>query len=209
MKQRLVLLGPPASGKGTLAGYLADTFGFAVASPGAMLRAEKDAGTEFGRNADSVTANGQLLDDDSVNALVDRWLSDKCPDRFVFDGFPRTTGQGRFLGATLDHRGTPLEQVIFLEADIEILRDRIVRRAGCSICGKILSLRPGQTSCECGGPLTRRTDDTDEVFSRRMAEYNEKTIPLVGFYEAQGLLAKFDATVPAGEVFESVKKVIL
>ena len=209
MKRRLVLLGPPASGKGTLAGYLSENFGFAVASPGAMLRAEKEAGTEFGRKADSITANGQLLDDESINILVERWFADKRPDGFVFDGYPRTIGQGRFLGATLDRRSTPLDQVICLEAGIDTLRDRVARRAGCTVCGKILSLRPGQTSCECGGAIFRRTDDTDEVLRRRIAEYHEKTLPLVGFYEAQGLLAKFDATVSAREVFESVKNVIL
>lgn len=209
MKRRLVLLGPPASGKGTLAGYLSENLGFAVASPGAMLRAEKEAGTEFGRKADSVTAKGSLLDDQSINMLVERWLDNNRPDSFVFDGYPRTIGQWRFVGAALDRRGAPLEQVIYLEADIDTLRDRVARRAGCTVCGKILALGPGQTSCECGGSTIRRTDDTDEVLSRRIAEYNEKTVPLVGFYEAQGLLAKFDATVSAREVFESVKNLIL
>ncbi len=173
-----------------------------------MLRAEKEAGTELGQNADRITANGQLLDDDSVNALVDHWLDDQPAGKFIFDGYPRTLGQGRFLDQTLVRRGTPLEQVIYLEADTETLRGRIERRAGCKSCGKILSLRPGQTACDCGGEIFRRTDDTDEVLTKRIAEYTEKTAPLVGFYEAQGILAKFDATAPADEVFQSVKTAI-
>lgn len=209
MKRRLVLLGPAASGKGTLADRLAEGFGFAVVSPGAIRRTEKEAATEFGKNADLITAGGQLLDDDSFNTLMGHRLDNQRSERFVFDGYPRTVGQRWFLEKSLNSRDTLLEKVIYLEADAATSSGRVVKRAGCRSCGKILSRSYGQTTCDFGGEIFRRSNDTEEVLAVRITQYEQKTAPLIGFYEAHGILTKFDATAPADDVFQSVKTAIL
>jgi adenylate kinase len=195
VKQRLVLLGPPVSGKGTLTERLCREFGFQAASPGAMLREESP----------NVASDGKLLCDDVINSLVGKWLDRQTGNNFVFDGYPRTMGQGKALDTTLAKRKATLDMVVLLEADEATLKDRVEKRAGCRRCRKILSIE----NCPCGGDLFRRSDDTVEVLEKRLSEYSEKTEPLIGYYEDRGLLQRFDATQPADAVYETVRTTLL
>ena len=199
MKHRLVLLGPPASGKGTLAERLCNDFGFQTASPGAMLREEFP----------NLASDGKFLGDEVINSLVVKWLDRQAGHRFVFDGYPRTMVQGRALDTTLAQRNEPLDLVVLLEADDATLKSRIARRAGCRQCGRILSVEDNDAHCTCGGILFRRSDDTAEVLDKRLSEYSEKTEPLIGYYENKGLLERFDATQPADAVYETVRTTLL
>lgn len=199
MKQRLVLLGPPVSGKGTLTDRLCREFGFQAVSPGAILREESP----------DVASDGILLGDDVINSLVGKWIDRQAGNSFVFDGYPRTMGQGKALDTTLAERKATLDMVVLLEADEATLKDRVEKRAGCRRCGKILSFGRNQKSCPCGGDLFRRSDDTVEVLEKRLSEYSEKTEPLIGYYEDKGLLQRFDATQPADAVYETVRTTLL
>lgn len=199
MKQRLVLLGPPASGKGTLTERLCGEFGFQAASPGAMLRDE----------APNIASDGKLLDDAVINSLVQKWLGRQTGQRFVFDGYPRTMVQGKALDRVLAQRQEPLELVVLLEADEATLKGRVLERAGCRRCGKILSAEANQNYCRCGGELFRRSDDTVGVLEKRFSEYVEKTEPLIEYYEDKGFLQRFDATQPADAVYETVRTTLL
>ena len=156
-----------------------------------------------------VASDGRLLGDDVINSLVGKWLDRQTGNSFVFDGYPRTMGQGKALDTTLAKRKATLDMVVLLEVDEATLKDRVEKRAGCRRCGKILSIEKSQKNCPCGGDLFRRGDDTLEVLEKRLSEYSEKTEPLIGYYEDRGLLQRFDATQPADAVYETVRTTLL
>ena len=185
---------------------------FPSASPGAILRDEKKAGTALGLEADELTSQGKLVPDEIVNELVKRWLA-KQDGAFVFDGYPRSMGQAEGLKDILAGRGTPLDAVLSLEADMTTIRDRVSRRMICSQCGMIVSVGMHVTSADgacpaCGGELTKRRDDTPETLELRMAEYEEKTEPLISYYTDLGLLRAVDATRTPELVFQSIEAIL-
>ena len=186
---------------------ISSRYGYPVASPGSMLRREKQSGTDLGVAAEKLTARGDLLPDTTIVELVCRWLADRS--EFVFDGFPRTVGQAKALDQLLDARQTALDLVIALEATLETLRARVSNRLVCLNCGEIVSLHlhvPNVSApCpKCGGKLGKRSDDTPETLTRRMREYKDKTEPLLGFYEEQCLLCRVDSVDTPERVFASI-----
>jgi len=204
VKTRIVLLGPPASGKGTQAEFLKNRYGIASVSPGAMLREEMRLGTPLGVEADRMTRDGSMVPDAMVIQLVGNWLSTHH-DGFVFDGFPRTVGQADALEQMLAEWRAPLDAVLFFEITTETAFERVLNRLTCSRCGRSfatgLHLAAGQTRCpECGGALIRRSDDTPEALEHRIAEYSEKTKPLVEYYKKRGLLWNVKAAGTPAEV---------
>jgi adenylate kinase len=209
VKQRIVLLGPPASGKGTIADRLEREHAFAIISPGALLREEAARGTKMGRDAEELTRRGQLVGDSIINAIVGQWLAGQPGDRFVFDGYPRSLAQAEALNVALAKRGTPLELVLLLQARKEVLLRRVESRAMCATCGNIVSIGLHVTSIQekcprCGGKLTRRDDDTAETLRCRLEEYLQKTEPLTCYYERKGILARVNTERSPGEVFQEV-----
>jgi adenylate kinase len=213
VKQRIVLLGPPASGKGTQAEMIRKQFGIPTASPGAMLREEKRQGTALGLDADKLTAQGQLLPDEIIVQIVSRWFDHAKSEAFVLDGFPRTLGQATALEDMLSDRGIPLELVLALEADPETLAHRVENRLVCQECRQIVSIGlhvvgPGSGCPSCGGKLIKRADDSLETLKLRMVEYESKTEPLINFYAKRNLLARVDTTADPETVFEAVKRLV-
>lgn len=214
-KSRIVLLGPPASGKGTQAERIEAAFRLRTISPGAMLREEKAAGTPLGMEADRLTAGGNLLPDHVISGLVAAWL-DRNADAhgFVFDGYPRTLGQAADLEAMLAGRGTALHAAIFLDIPEQHLVERIRQRVFCPSCKRVFAVGWQVAShadpCPaCGAaPLLHRADDTVETLARRLQEYRQKTLPLLDFYEKRALLFRLDAARPAADVFASIRAVL-
>lgn len=212
MKKRIVLLGPPASGKGTQAELIENRFDIKSTSTGAMLREELRAGTEVGKQADALTRHGHLVPDSLVIALVESWLKTHG-DAFVFDGFPRTIGQAEALEKLLAERKTPLEVVLFFDVPFEHILDRVRHRVSCESCGRIYSIKlhfgRGEEHCpRCGGRLVRRKDDTEEALEQRMIEYREKTEPLVEFYRSRSLLHPLKAQEQPESVFLEISSVL-
>jgi adenylate kinase len=213
VKRRIVLLGPPASGKGTIADGLRIEFGLPIVSPGALLRAERAAGTSLGLDADARTKQGQLIDDDTINAIVGNWVRKQNGAGFVFDGYPRTLGQATALDSMLAERKEPLDLVILLEASLETLRHRVESRAICDQCGNIVSVGVHVATLDsrcprCGGTLSRRSDDSVETLEHRLREYSAKTEPLIQFYEDRDLLQRVNTERPPDAVFEQVRTIV-
>jgi adenylate kinase len=204
MKNRIVLLGPPASGKGTQAALLAATFGIPAASTGAILREEKARASEIGAEAERWTIQGKLFPDELALRVVWKWIGNRR--RFILDGFPRTLGQAQAFDHGLDQRNLPLDVVYFLKLPDELIRERVTSRLTCSQCGSVFNENFHDVTIEipcprCGGELARRDDDTDDALDRRLVQFREHTLPVAHHYREKGLLKEVDATAGRDAVF--------
>ena len=162
----LVLFGKPGAGKGTQAAFLKDKYNLVHISTGDLLRAEKEKGTELGKIAESYSKRGMLVPDEiTIKVLEKEVESHPEAEGFLFDGFPRTLAQAEVLDTFLESKGMRIHGTLGLEADEEALIPRIIER----------------------GKVSGRADDQDEEkIRKRFSEYNEKTAPLIAFYQAQG-----------------------
>lgn len=194
MSQRLVLLGPPASGKGTQGRRLAEKLGLAYVSTGALLRSAVEEGSPLGREAAPILARHEYLPDPLMCSIMGEWL-DRQTDGWVLDGFPRSLVQEQYLSSWLSARGDALDAAILLEVPESELLQRIRNRVECPGCrwsGRRDQLSDGRCP-RCGGAAGPRDDDTEAGFRSRLAEYREHTLPVVDRYQAAGLLRRFDA----------------
>jgi len=214
LKQRIVLLGPPASGKGTQAERLSEAFGISHVSTGALLRSECERGTALGREADAWTCKGLLVPDELAVRIVATWMQANGP-RFIFDGFPRTVGQAEHLDKSLAELQAPLDLVILLELSEEAIRHRILERISCLKCGATYSatlhgIAEGQPCPRCGAPLVRRKDDSAEALEQRLEVYRELTLPVVAYYErtSPAILHRIDAGRGSDEIFSLISALV-
>lgn len=196
----LILLGPPGAGKGTQARMLEQRFGLVQLSTGDLLRAAVAAGTEAGRAAQSVMAEGGLVSDEIVIAtLRDRLAEADCAAGVILDGFPRTTVQAGALDELLADVGQGVNAVISLEVDDKAMVTRISGRYTCGDCGEGYhdSFKPTAAADVCdqcgGGDMKRRADDNPETVSQRLEAYHAQTAPLIGYYENQDVLRRVEA----------------
>lgn len=213
MKRRIVLLGPPASGKGTQAELIQKRFGIAATSTGAILRAEARRGTPVGLKAAKIISVGNLAPDEMILHLVAAWL-DSSNGSFLFDGFPRTVTQAERFEELLCRCQLALDLAILLEVPEPVIQARMLRRLTCSTCGKVISIgrhvRDANDPCpNCGGKLEARVDDTLSALRHRMQEYREKTVPVADFYDRRDILARVDASRAGEAVFQDVSQLIV
>jgi adenylate kinase len=181
---RIVLIGPPGSGKGTQAALLAERLGIPAVSTGELFRAQVDGGTDLGRRVAAFTTTGDLVPDDLTLAVVaERLGRPDCRSGYLLDGFPRTIGQAERLRDELAARGTGLDAVLELAVEDEELVRRMSER-------RVL----------VDGVPTTRADDAPETVRHRLVVYRELTAPLVDFYRAAGLLVRVDAAGPVADV---------
>jgi adenylate kinase len=186
MALNLVMLGPPGAGKGTQAKRLAAARGIPHISTGDMLREAVAAGTETGLRAKAVMEKGQLVSDEIIVAVVrERLAKADALAGFVLDGFPRTVAQAVSLEAIVAGRG-PLVVLDIAVADEDLVR-RLTSRRVCSQCGSNADVvAPGQAVPErcgrCGGTLTQRADDREDVIRERLRVYARDTRPLLDYY---------------------------
>lgn len=204
MKNRIVLLGPPASGKGTQAALLSATFGIPAASTGAILREEKARGSDLGAEAERWTIQGKLFPDELALRVVWKWLDNRR--RFILDGFPRTLGQAKSFDHGLEERRLPLDVVYFLKLSDELVRERMTSRLTCPNCGAVFNEKfhdvTTETPCpKCGTELARRNDDTNEALDQRLTQFREQTLPVAHHYGEKGLLKEVDVTAGRDAVF--------
>ena len=205
-----MLLGPPASGKGTQAELIQDRFGIPTTSTGAILRKQAKEKTPLGLEAEQIISKGDLAPDSLVMQVVETWPGNH-PDTFLFDGFPRTVEQAKAFDQILQERQASLDLAIALEVSVETIRTRMSLRLVCANCGKVVSMgRHVQSSHDpcpnCGGPLEKRSDDNNEALERRLAAYWEKTVPVYKYYG--DLLVEIDAGGDAETVFVDIAELI-
>ncbi|MEB2321720.1 MAG: adenylate kinase [Sorangiineae bacterium] len=196
---RLVLLGPPASGKGTQAEQLVERLAVPKISTGDMLRAARKAGTELGRQADAFMAAGKLVPDEVVIGLVDERLAGSdAKNGFILDGFPRTIPQAEALAALLARQATPLDHVLQIDVPRDLLMERATLRRTDKRTGLIYHLKysPPPPDAE----LEHRADDREETVTKRLDEYEAMTAALLPYYEKLGLLRRIDGVGAPAEV---------
>jgi adenylate kinase len=207
---RIVLLGAPGSGKGTQAQRLIERARVPQISTGDLLRAAVARGTELGKQAREAMDSGRLVDDSLVLGMIRERLDEADTRRgFVLDGFPRNLAQAHALERLLDSLGKPLDAVVQLEVDSAELVRRISGRRTCADCGRVFNVltapSAGKTDEICpktGAPhrLIQRPDDNEATVAERLRVYDEKTLPLIDFYRARGLLRVIDAKGAVDEV---------
>ena len=199
---RIVLLGAPGSGKGTQAQRLAERTGIPQISTGDLLRAAVTRGTELGIKAKAAMDEGRLVDDALVLGMIRERLAE--PDTragFILDGFPRNLVQAAALDGLLAELKQPLDAVVQFEVDRAELVKRISGRRTCADCAcvfNVLTSPPTGAAAICprtGAPhrLIQRADDNEATVAERLRVYEEKTRPLIAFYQSRGLLRAIDA----------------
>lgn len=199
---RLILLGAPGAGKGTVAKMLTALDGSVQISTGDILRGAVKEGTELGKKADGFMKAGDLVPDDLILGIMgERLQQDDCKAGFLLDGFPRTIPQAEALSKMLDELGIKLDAAVNLDVPRETILDRLTTRRTCSNsdCQEIYNVKSKPTKVEgvcdkCGSPVIQRDDETEEAISKRLDTYNEKTAPVAGFYRDNGLLMDVNAT---------------
>jgi len=197
---RLILLGAPGAGKGTVAKQLTAVDGSVQISTGDILRAAVKAGTELGRKAEAAMKAGDLVSDDLIMGIMEERLQeDDCKSGFLLDGFPRTIPQAEALKGLLAKLVISLDAAVNLDVPRDVILDRLTTRRTCVDCGAIYNVKSMPPKVEgvcdkCGGKVVQRDDETEEAISNRLDVYNEKTAPLVDFYRGEGMLLDVKAT---------------
>ena len=207
---KLILLGAPGAGKGTVAKLLTKMDGSVQISTGDILRAAVAAGSELGKQAEAAMKAGDLVSDDLIMGIMsERLKEDDCKAGYLLDGFPRTIPQAEALKVMLAGMGEKLDMVVNIDVPRDVILDRLTTRRTCTDCGAIYNVKSNPTKVEgkcdsCGGPVVQRDDETEEAISNRLDVYNEKTAPLAGFYEKEGMLLTVTAT-SSDAVIDAIK----
>jgi adenylate kinase len=208
---RIILLGAPGSGKGTLGERLEGSTGFPRISTGDILRKAVREGTPLGRQAAAVMAAGGLVSDEIVSGLVrERIAEPDCRKGYILDGYPRTIAQAEAL-ERLD--GDRPEVVLALEVKDETVVARLGGRRVCGACATIFNVAGRAAdqigACEeCGGPLQQRLDDSEAVVRERLRVYKEATAPLAGHYKARSTYRTIDGEGHPEDVFRRASAVL-
>ena len=210
----ILIMGPAGAGKGTMSDLILKEYDIPHISTGDILRENVRNNTEIGQEAKSYMEAGKLVPDKVINAMVEKRLQEPdCQKGYLLDGFPRTLVQAESFSEIADKIGKPVEAVIALEVDFEILKERITGRRICPKCGAIYHTKNHPSKVEgicdeCGSELQQRKDDTVETAENRIAVYKESTAPLIGYYSKTGALKNFNAEKDHTEVFEEIVKEI-
>jgi adenylate kinase len=184
----ILLFGPPGCGKGTQARLISEWLGIPGISTGDILRSEIKAGTELGRHAQAIMAQGRLVGDDIVNEMVVRRIAQPdCKKGFMLDGYPRTVEQAAFLDRLLEENRFPPATVLHFDVPQVALIARMTSRRQCPRCSRVYNLlaQPPKNAGVCdadGTPLVTRADDQEHVFRERLRLYDEVTRPVLAHY---------------------------
>lgn len=212
MGRRIILFGPPGAGKGTQAKRLESELKIPQLSTGDMLRAEKAAGTELGKQAAELMDKGALVPDEIVIGMIkSRIEKPDCAEGFMLDGFPRTIPQGEALNAMLKSKGQRIDLVIGIDVPDDVILARVVGRRSCPKDGNVYHVTTNppkkQGVCDaCGSELVHRKDDVEPAVRERLQKFHRETAPLTELYG--DILERVDGTRKPDDVFAAILKVL-
>lgn len=190
----LILLGAPGVGKGTQAKLLMKRYQIPQISTGDILREAVREQTPLGSKAHDFMNRGLLVPDEIVIGIIeDRLQAQDCSRGFILDGFPRTIPQAESLGEVMNKLNMKLDHVVNFELDEETLIKRLAGRQTCQGCGNMYNIyfnppRKEGICDHCGEKLFQRKDDNIKTIQERLSIYRAQTMPLIGYYQAQGKL---------------------
>ena len=195
---KIVILGPPGSGKGTFSSLISEKYNIPHIETGRILREEIAKNTELGKKIEETVKSGKLVSDEIINELIRKRLKERdCENGFILDGFPRTIKQAEALKNMTD-----IDIIINLNIPEEVLIDRISGRRTCKKCGAVYNIADIHKEIDgrkydmppippkkdgicdkCGGELYQRKDEKPDVVKKRLDTYNAKTKPLIDYYK--------------------------
>lgn len=208
---RIILLGPPGSGKGTQGDLIEEKYGFPKISTGDLLRNAVRLETDLGKKAEATMARGELVSDEIVlEVLKERIFQKDCRPGYLLDGFPRNISQANHLEEIVADAS---EIVLDIRLSDQTLVTRISARRICPQCGAIYNLlvkAPNKAGeCDlCSGKIIQREDDTTEVIKKRLFVYHEQTEPLVEYYQDKSVYYGINGEGKIEGVFAAVCSVL-
>jgi adenylate kinase len=206
---KLVFLGPPGAGKGTLAAKAVDFLMIPHISTGAIFRSAMTAQSPLGLKVKAIIDAGKLVDDETTIELVkDRLAQADAREGYILDGFPRTIPQAEALSSF-----SAVDRVVNFDIPDSAVLERLGGRRVCRNCGanyhQVFNRPEREGICDsCGGEVYTRDDDRAEAVQKRIEVYREQTAPLIGFYQDRGLLVHVDARPAVEQVVENFRKTV-
>lgn len=211
----VILLGPPAAGKGTQATRLSEHLNLPHVASGDLFRYNLKNETELGLKAKTFMDRGALVPDDITIAMVlDRLSRPDCAAGALLDGFPRTLAQAEALDKALAEKGVAINGVLNIIVPDEVLVERVTGRRLCRTCGEPYHIKfnPPKVAGVCdkdGGELYQRDDDNETTVQNRLKVYWDQTSPLVGYYKNTGVLVDIDGDQDIDTVTEALKAAVI
>lgn len=217
MALNLIFLGPPGTGKGTVAQAVSGKYSLVQVSTGDLVRAEVAFGSALGKQLGEIINKGQLVSDGQISEMLEKKLASLVADKkfkgVILDGYPRTIPQADALEGILKKLNQKLDAVIYIESAKENIVKRLSSRWSCPKCKKVyntLTVPPKKNGvCDNDGDkLMQRDDDRLETVGKRFDTFLEKTAPLIDYYKKKGILKSYDGNVPPGPSIASAEAII-
>jgi adenylate kinase len=211
---RVILIGAPGTGKGTQARQLVSRYKIPQISTGDLLRQAVDDNTALGKQAKPYMDAGQLVPDEIVLGLIRERLSmSDAKKGFILDGFPRNLPQAETLDAVLEEIGRPLQAVIHIDVDYDLLMQRLAGRRTCVSCGQLYNVyttppKMFDRCAKCGGRLKHRADDNEETIGNRLRVYETQTAPLVEYYRERGKLHTVQGEGEVPDIAKAISAIV-
>lgn len=211
----LILIAPPAAGKGTLASMLTEKYGLVSISAGELLRGV-DPTTELGKQIRDIQSRRELVNDEITNQLMrERLMKDDIKNGFILDGYPRHMPQVDATEKICFDLNLKIDYVVLLNVDYEMALKRTLGREICPKCKKTYNSLTGVNAplkegiCnDCGVELTKRNDDNEETFKKGFAMFIENCTPVIEYYKNKGILIELNANGSADDTMKKFENII-
>ena len=211
----LILIAPPAAGKGTLAANLHEKYGLVCISAGELLRGV-DPETELGKQIREIQSRRELVNDEITNQLMkERLMKDDIKNGFVLDGYPRHMPQVEAVNKMCEELNLHIDYAVLLNVSYDLALKRTLGRQICPNCKKTYNKLTGVNApkvdnmCDqCNVELTTRNDDNEETFKKGYSSYEKNCLPVIDYYRKQGILIEVDASKSPEDTFNEFKSLI-